>query len=270
MANLPRLLPGAEPQFYRGNEIGCLVLHGFMAAPSEVKWLAAYLAQTHGYTVYAPRLTGHGVDPTHMLRMRWQDWYAQALDGYHLLRAQCEQVYVIGHSMGGLLALRLAAALPVAGVIVAGAPLTIPNRLMYISLPLSLILRYTFHPPGEPLESQIIAEQTRRGEPAIGRTHYRYWASRAVYELYQLIQTAPPYVAQIRVPLLLVYAEFDDTVNWGDHILLRHHARGTEWIEEHILKAGAHVIFQDVARAEAFQTVGDFIQRVQKAAMSHE
>ena len=118
-----KLIKGAEPQFYRGNQIGCLVLHGFMASPNEVGWMGQHLAE-EGYTVYVPRLTGHGINPEHMTRMRWQDWYGQVLDSYHILRQQCEQVYIIGHSMGALLALLLAAddRLTVDGVIVAAAP----------------------------------------------------------------------------------------------------------------------------------------------------
>nr|MCU0514853.1 alpha/beta fold hydrolase [Anaerolineae bacterium] len=143
---LPRLRPGAAPRFHRGDSTGCLVLHGFMASPAEVGWLSDYLAQKHHFTVYTPRLMGHGLAPEHMARMRWQDWYAQALDGYHLLRAQCATVYVVGHSMGGLLALLLAGAEAVEAVVCAAAPLTPPSRRMPYAHWLRLVLPYTQHP----------------------------------------------------------------------------------------------------------------------------
>src|SRR4030095_16396304 len=97
-----QIMPGAEPYFHRGGKVGCLCLHGFTASPAEVKWFAQHLA-AEGYTVYAPRLAGHGTRPQDLARTRWTDWYASASDGYHLLRQQCEKVFVCGMSMGGLL-----------------------------------------------------------------------------------------------------------------------------------------------------------------------
>src|SRR5690606_32782666 len=123
------LMYGAEPQFYRGNHIGCLVVHGFMASPAEVVWVGQHLAE-QGYTVYVPRLTGHGIDPTHMQRMIWQDWYAQVLDAYHILRQQCDVVVAIGHSMGGLLSLLLASDHPLDALVVCATPINLgENRL---------------------------------------------------------------------------------------------------------------------------------------------
>ena len=53
-----------------GGDVGCLVLHGFTATPSEVRWLAEHLAG-QGHTVYAPRLAGHGTTPEALARTRW-------------------------------------------------------------------------------------------------------------------------------------------------------------------------------------------------------
>src|SRR5258708_34044224 len=74
-------------------------------------------------TGYGARLHAHGVDPDLMGRVRWQDWYLSALDGYHLLRQNCDRVFALGFSMGALLALRLAAAEDVAGVVAMAPPL---------------------------------------------------------------------------------------------------------------------------------------------------
>lgn len=261
MNTLPTYRPGAQPRFSRGSDIGCLVLHGFMASPSEVGWLSDHLAQECGYTVYTPRLPGHGVDPQDMNRMRWQDWYLHALDAYMMMQALCDRVYVVGHSMGGLLGILLASQHPVDALVVAGSPLTVPEPRMKHAPWLSYLRPYLPRPNGPRLHEIIVEEQKRRGEPTIGRVHYDRWATRALYELYQLIVLTRPYVPDVKAPLFLLYAAADDTVNANDDIFLQTEV-GSRHVERHRLAQGKHIIFQDEGRDEAFDRVADFLRRM--------
>ena len=115
------------------------------------------------------RLTGHGINHQHMRRMRWEDWYAQVLDGYYILKQQCEQVYAIGHSMGGMLSLLLAANEPVDGVVPVATPIQFKGRVLPYTRQLSGVMPFT-HQPSEPeLNALIEAEQKRRNEPIHSR-----------------------------------------------------------------------------------------------------
>jgi carboxylesterase len=112
------VLPGAEPFFHDGSEVGVLVVHGFTGTTQSMRPLGAALAQ-RGYTVSGPRLAGHGVSPAAMARTGARDWVASAEQAFADLRARCSQVFVTGLSMGGTLTLYLAAKHPdaVAGAI---------------------------------------------------------------------------------------------------------------------------------------------------------
>lgn len=57
----------------------------------------------------APRLPGHGTHWRQLNLTRWQDWYARVEQEFNIMRRECQQVFVGGLSMGGALALRLAA-----------------------------------------------------------------------------------------------------------------------------------------------------------------
>lgn len=262
MTKLPNLMQGAEPQFYRGNHIGCLVVHGFMASPPEVAWVGQHLAE-QGYTVYVPRLTGHGIDPDHMQRMIWQDWYAQVLDGYHILRQQCEIVVAIGHSMGGLLSLLLASDHALDALVVCASPITISDTrssIRYANL-ISYAMPFTEHPSEADLNAQIVAEQERRGEAITSRVHYQKWASKAVHQFSLLEKVTREILPQVITPLLLLYAEQDETGSpaQGEHIS---NAVRSSIVEMHILKEGGHIVFQDKGRDEAFHVVADFVNRM--------
>ena len=114
---IPTIIPGGKLSELRAGPVGCLCLHGVSASPDEMRWFGEHL-HSQGITVFAPRAVGHGVHQSHMRTTRWQDWYLSALDGYHLLRKECNQIYVAGLSKGGLLALLVAANEYVDGVIV--------------------------------------------------------------------------------------------------------------------------------------------------------
>src|SRR5207245_534755 len=83
---------------------GCLLVHGFTGSPWEMRWLGEQLAGD-GHTVLGVRLAGHGTCPEDMSGTRWPHWYAGVLENYRRLRAECEQVRVMGLSMGGAPAL---------------------------------------------------------------------------------------------------------------------------------------------------------------------
>lgn len=123
------ILPGAEAWSVAGGPIGVLVIHGFTGSTQSMRPLAEALVDA-GHTVEMPRLPGHGTSVDDMLTTGWDDWSAHVDAVYADLADRCEHVVVTGLSMGGALALWLAARHPgIAGVAVinsAGKP--DPNR----------------------------------------------------------------------------------------------------------------------------------------------
>ncbi|HEU4322571.1 MAG TPA: alpha/beta fold hydrolase [Roseiflexaceae bacterium] len=119
MADLPPISAAppapAEPFFERRGPAGVLLLHGYSGAPAELRPMGMALAEA-GYTVHGPLLPGHGGVPADLFGVRWEDWADAGAAGLALLRRECERVVVVGFSMGGLLALLLAAREPVDAV----------------------------------------------------------------------------------------------------------------------------------------------------------
>ena len=102
-----------------------LCLHGFTGSPAEIRPLADTLARG-GCLVEAPLLPGHGSDTAALAGTGWPDWESaahRALTG--LVARAGGPVAIVGASMGGLLAIRLAAARPdaVAALVLMGVPL---------------------------------------------------------------------------------------------------------------------------------------------------
>jgi carboxylesterase len=86
-----------------------LCLHGITGTPFEVKPFAEAFGRA-GYSVEAPMLAGHGQTLAELARSTWAGWLTSAEEKLAALEARTRgrPVAVLGFSMGGLLALRLA------------------------------------------------------------------------------------------------------------------------------------------------------------------
>jgi carboxylesterase len=253
-------MPGAEPFFYQGGRTGVLCLHGFTASPAETRWLGQHLAG-EGYTVYGLRTPGHGTDPHDLARYLWTDWFAAALDGYHLLRAQCERVCVVGHSMGGLLALLVACAEPVAGVGVLASPLMYADKRLAYAQWMAAPMPFTEQPDTSTLPETIRAEQVRRGEAVIGRVRYDTWSTAAVGQLYAVTMEAAARLPDVTAPLLAIYSKKDVTVGLDSRDYLLAHI-GSRQVESYTLEHSDHILPQDIERETVFQRVAAFVGKL--------
>jgi carboxylesterase len=92
--------------------IGCLCLHGFTGGPYEVAPLVDYLQERTDWIFRVPTLPGHGETAT-LKGIQYQEWIHHAEKEWQQLQETCDEVYVIGFSMGGLIASFLAANYPV-------------------------------------------------------------------------------------------------------------------------------------------------------------
>ncbi len=101
------VMPGAEPYSHDGGPVGVLLCHGFTGTPQSLRPWAQHLAGA-GLSVSLPRLPGHGTTWQEMARTRWEDWYAEVDRELGELAKRVSEVFVMGLSLGGCLALRLA------------------------------------------------------------------------------------------------------------------------------------------------------------------
>ncbi|MFC4557687.1 alpha/beta hydrolase [Virgibacillus kekensis] len=107
MSDSLNVMQDAEELFFSGNKTGVLVIHGFTGTTQSMRYLGERLAE-EGYTVFGPRLTGHGTDPEDMEKASYKDWTRDVERGLEKLKEQCDDVFVTGLSMGGTLTLYLA------------------------------------------------------------------------------------------------------------------------------------------------------------------
>jgi len=259
---MSQIIPTAEPFFFPGSgknaKIGCLVQHGFTGTPKEVRWLGEHLNKK-GYTVCGMRLAGHATRPADMIRTRYTDWLASVEDGYHFLNSSCEQIFLLGLSMGGVLSLTLASRLNVRGVVAMSTPSQLPAAARFKALiPLSKLVPYKSKGKGDLGHTWFDQEAWKQ--------HVAYPKNpvRCIAELNSLLGEMRASLPQVRVPALLI-ASRDDHYIFENSLDFIYDTLGSADKQKIWVQGGGHVITEDATRQVVFQAAAEFVERVSRA-----
>jgi len=88
--------------------IGCLIIHGFTGGPHELEPLTEYLKERTDWHIVVPTLPGHGRKLA-LENVNYKSWIETAEASLKQLKEKYDEIYVIGFSMGGMIAAYLAA-----------------------------------------------------------------------------------------------------------------------------------------------------------------
>jgi carboxylesterase len=245
------VMPGAEPFHHDGGQVGVLLCHGFTGSPQSLRDWAQALADA-GYTVRLPLLPGHGTRWQEMNRTRWTDWYAAVDAAFGELRAGCDAVFVVGLSMGGALALRLAQehGSDVAGVVVVNPSVSGEDPRMRLVLPWARHVVPSF--PG-------VASDIKKPGP----TELAYDRSplHAAHSLTQLWKVVSGDLGRVTQPLLLLRSAVDHVVPASSSARVLAGVASTD-VTEVVLQDSFHVATLDNDAELIVKTSLDFIGRV--------
>jgi carboxylesterase len=92
--------------------IGCLIIHGFTGTPKEVYDIQSHF-EKNSWLVYTPELPGHDGTRESLKDAKYKTWVYKARVALEELMKRCDEVYVVGFSMGGVIAGYLAAQYPI-------------------------------------------------------------------------------------------------------------------------------------------------------------
>ena len=195
------IIDGAEEFLLKGGSEGVLLIHGFTGSPAEMLLLGNFLNRA-GYTVLGVRLAGHGTSELNLMKTSNEDWFNSVLDGYNILQCLCRKIFVVGHSMGALLSLKLSHVRKVEKIITLAAPMFIDESLHLQDLPPRNECRnFCFIKPRRMLKNV---------PPAVNKV-YRKMPYVCIHELIHLMEEVKFLLPKITAPILIMHGEDDHT-----------------------------------------------------------
>jgi carboxylesterase len=253
-----QIIPTAEPFFFPGKpgQAGCLLIHGFTGAPKEMRWIGEFL-NDQGLHCLGVRLAGHATRPEDMIRSRDTDWMTSIEEGYHLLRGVTDRIYLVGLSMGGMLALLMSTRLQVGGVVAMSTPYRLPyDYPPWLIRALSLVVKY--QPKGKDEPGATWFDKSAYAE----HVSYPQNPVRSGAELQRLAREMRAALPRVEVPVLLMHSK-NDTYVLPENMECISADLGASEVRKLYVTESGHVVTRDAAREEVFRAAFEFIQYVE-------
>ena len=185
-----------------------LMLHGYTGSPKDYRYLAGRL-EKEGIAYSVPRLPGAGTDMDDLSETTRRDWLRRAYDAWLDLKSSYSRITITGYSMGGLLALKMAAEIKPESLVLLAPALEVQHKSIKF---VPLITPFASFLP------QIDTgwrEEDEKDEES--REHGRkYWVRRDIKSLSQFVMLASETKKILNytdLPVLLFLSENDPVVS---------------------------------------------------------
>ena len=231
---------------------GALFIHGFAGSPPELRVLGEHLA-ARGWRCHGLVVPGHGLRPLDLHRTRWQDWAAGVQRAFDELAAECDSVVVAGQSMGGALALHLAATeMRVRAVAALATPLWLPGFLVNFLPVIRHVKRW--HTPS--------SEVDLWDEAAVEELHsYGVRSMSSINQLRRLVGMVRDELAEVRAPVLVLHGARDRLIAPACAAEIARRLVSSEAVALHVYPRSGHAISIDVDRDDINRRVTAWFER---------
>lgn len=132
--------------YFKRGDIGIFFVHGFTDSLCRVNGFARFLAKRNISTM-GILLPGHGGSWEDLEKTSLNDWYKAVEEGVLKMSRDVKKVYIVGISLGGNLALKVAAKYPnkVSGVVTIESPMEIKNQqITKLAIPIAQALGFRY------------------------------------------------------------------------------------------------------------------------------
>lgn len=249
-----QVMAGAETFALQGNNgKAVLLLHGYTGTTAEMRPLGDYL-HALGYTVLCPRLPGHGTTVDDLEQTTADQWLATAFAACDELLARYREVYVAGLSMGGLLAINIAAAKPVRRAAFLSAPIFVRDK----RAPFLPLLRYFIR----------YLPKRKRNYHEMGKYCQAYdkMPTKPLTSLFAMMKRCQKLLLpKITVPCLILQSTIEHTVQPKSARYIYEHLSTPQDKKELLwLERSGHILTLDCERETVFAAVGNFFEADEK------
>ena len=229
---------------------GVLILHGFSSSTYETLPLGQFLSDK-GFRVCIPNLPGHGTTVEDCNATRYHEWLDFVEEKIADLSIECDELYVVGLSMGAVLSLYLASLFPINKVIVCATVLEFKNPF---------VINYMI-----PILNRLIVKKKKISDPANltkkRYSGYDYYPLIALNEFRKLNKYVKKRLNLINCPILYVHSS-GDRLSLLKNVDLILDNVSSEIKEKLIVDYASHHLFYDSKDKDLiFSTIYDFLDK---------
>lgn len=213
--NLALVHPKARDYYINQGKLTFLLIHGFTGSPFDFRNLAEYFKQK-GWSIRAIRLPGHGLNEYALMDAGFEHYRNQVKQEIEFLTKQGKEIYIIGHSFGGNLAIDAAIRFgnAISGLILFSPAIYLKyEKLIKIILPL---YRRLFKFYRKPIFAVNKFNLFKKSKPIINNQNgaYNIIPTEKLAELFKFINHyTKKQLFQLKIACLLIHPKRDKVVH---------------------------------------------------------
>ncbi len=188
-------------------DIAVIFIHGILGSPNQFKKIAVAI-NNKGISTRCILLPGHGGKCKEFRKctsIKWYDYVEKQVREY---RKKYKTIIIVGHSMGGLLAVNEAVNERVEGIVLLSSPLKVRVTFKEMEICLKILFQK------EDKDDTFIKSYREAFSIERGRLYeYIFWVSPYIH-LFKMIKYTKNVLHKINVPTLIIQSEGDETVNY--------------------------------------------------------
>ncbi|WP_257351902.1 alpha/beta hydrolase [Pseudalkalibacillus decolorationis] len=241
--------------------IGCLCLHGFTGSPFEVEPITKYLKRHTDWLIVSPTFPGHDTGKR-MERISFSEWVHTAEAELQALKEKCDTIYLVGFSMGGIIAGYLAASNKIDKLVLLSAAAYYVSPRQFLT-DIRVMIKDLCK--GKLIENELF----KRYEQKFKQTPFSM-----TFQFRKLVRLLKPSFKKIKSPTLILQGECDGIVP----------KKSAQYIYETIqserkelvyLPQSKHIICHDVEQEDVIRHVYSFLtdtdrDRIKGEELQHE
>ena len=242
-------------EFNQESRDGVYIIHGFTNTTYEVKELAIHLSQ-QGFHARADNLPGHGTTVEDCNRHKHTDWIEAVEQGVAEMISQCDNVNVIGISMGSVLALHISSIFNLNAAVFASPTLNYNNNFSVHVLAPLLHRLFPFRDKRKTFSRGIRSNLKFFG--------YDVWPNSAVNEMRKLTNRVKKILPQVKCPAMVMHSR-NDLLSPQSNFSLVYDSIQSNQKEKLILEKAGHNLFaENPEQKMIFEKVSTFLKKFNK------
>ena len=247
-----KTMKGAESFSKKKGKKVALLIHGFSSSPRELRELGDFLAKNN-ISVHAPLLPGHGTSPERLAITKYFQWIESINDTIKKLEKEYSEIYLIGNSLGGNLALISASkSKKIKGIVTLGTPMLYRKDKLkrYVLFPILKRIKL-FQKKSYNRDMTEIAKR---------RVSYNVIPLKSINHMLKIVSLSKKNLKEIKTPILIMQTKNDAVTNEvsGKYILDNISSKQKELVT---IPESYHVFILDKYRKQANKIILDFIQK---------
>lgn len=217
---------------------GCLIIHGFAGNPDEVSGLGEYF-ERKGYYISCPVLKGHCGKRRDLGWIHYSEWVKCAENELMAMLQKCENVIIVGFSMGGLIAANLAIKYKIEAMITLNTPIYYWDKRKIFKSIINDIKTRSFEKTKGYINSSFNIPFT------------------ALYNFSALLKMTKPIFTKIRCPIFIGQGLLDETVQHRSADFIYEKVASNVKVIKHY-KDASHLICHSPNKDELFEDIYKF------------